>query len=238
MVTLFKKETFNGDKKHLVHFLSPYEKVFLKAVLPWVPSQVSTAHLTLMTILWSVGIVMAGYFSREDIRWLWAFNGCIVMQYITDMLDGEVGRKRNSGLIKWGFYMDHFLDYIFLCAIIIGYSFLLPPSYFFLTLLSLTFMAGFMVHAFIDFAITNNFKISCNEFGVSEMRCVLVLLNILLMIFGKALFIGLFPLFVLASFLGLSFLVYTSQKVYQHVDALQQAQEPTLEGGEYGTKIS
>ena len=104
------------------------------------------------------------------------------------MLDGEVGRSRNSGLIKWGFYMDHFLDYIFLCAIIIGYSFLLPSTYFFLTLLCLTFTAGFMVHAFMDFAITNNFKISCNQFGVSEMRWVLILFNILLMILGKGLF--------------------------------------------------
>jgi phosphatidylglycerophosphate synthase len=30
----------------------------------------------------------------------------IVFQYITDLLDGEIGRKRNTGLIKWGFYMD------------------------------------------------------------------------------------------------------------------------------------
>src|ERR1700679_2697039 len=103
------KQTFNGDKKHLVHFLVPYEKRFLKAALPLVPLQVSTAHLTLMTVLWSVGIVISGYLAQGDTRWLWASSACILMQYITDMLDGEVGRSRNTGLIKWGFYMDHFL---------------------------------------------------------------------------------------------------------------------------------
>jgi len=123
--------------------------------------------------------------------------------------------------------MDHFLDYIFLCAIIIGYSFLLPLAYHLLTLLCLTFAAGYMVHSFIDFSITNNFKISCDQFGVSEMRLLLVLSNILLMILGKALLVAVFPFIVLALFLGLCFLVHTSQKIYQHVDAMRQAQEET-----------
>ena len=228
ILTVYQKQTFNGDKKHLIHFLVPYEQKFLKAALPLVPAQVSTAHLTLMTILWSVGIVMAGYLSRGDIRWLWLFSGCILMQYITDMLDGEVGRNRHSGLIKWGFYMDHFLDFIFLCCIIIGYSFLLPASYYTLTLLCLTFSAGFMVHAFMDFSITHNFKISCNQFGVSEMRGVLVFFNILLIFLGKRLLIYTFPFFVAGAFLGLCFLVYSSQKVYQHIDAIHQGQGETL----------
>lgn len=223
-MTLTKNETFNGDKKHPIHFLVPYEKRFLKVVLPLVPLQVSTAHLTLMTILWSLGVVVAGYLSRGAIQWLWVFNGFILAQYITDMLDGEVGRSRNSGLIKWGFYMDHFLDYIFLCAIIIAYSFLLPPSYFFWALLCLTFMGGFMVHAFMDFSITNNFKISYNQFGVSEMRLALVLFNILLMFFGAKLLIEVFPFVVFSAFAGLCCLVYVSQKTYRHVDTFQQAQ--------------
>ena len=166
-------------------FWSLMRRNFLKAALPWVPQQVSTVHLTLMTIAWSVGVIIAGYLSQGDMRWLWLFNICIFMQYVTDMLDGQVGRSRNTGLIKWGFYMDHFLDYIFLSSIVMGYSFLLPSSYFFLTLLCLTFTAGFMVHTFMDFSITNNFKISCNQFGVSEMRWVLILFNILLMFLVK-----------------------------------------------------
>jgi phosphatidylglycerophosphate synthase len=223
-MTLLQKQSFNGDKKHLIHFLVPYEKMFLKAALPLVPSRVNTAHLTLMTVFWSLGTVIAGYLSKGDLQWLWLFSACILMQYITDMLDGEVGRARNNGLIKWGFYMDHFLDYIFLCSIIVGYSFLLPSSYLPLALLCLTFMGGFMVHAFMDFSITDNFKISCNQFGVSEMRFLLIFFNILLMIFGKELLIQVFPLVVIAAFIGLCSLVYTSQKIYKHIDTLQQAQ--------------
>jgi len=227
-MTVAPQQIFNGGQKHLVHFLVPYEQMFLKAALPWVPLWISTTHLTLMTIGWSIGIVVTGYFSNGNIQWLWLFNGFILLQYVTDMLDGEVGRVRQSGLVKWGFYMDHFLDYIFLCAIIAGYSFLLPETYNFLTLLFLSIMAGFMVHAFIDFSITNDFKISCSRFGVSEMRLLLILFNVSLIFFGKVLLVAVFPLVVLISFLGLLSLVYFSQKMYQHLDAKWQAQEEAV----------
>ena len=113
VTTLLKTNEFAGDKKELVHFLAPLEKKFIDAACAYIPLQIGTVHLTLMTILWSGGIVMAGYLARTDMRWLWLFSVCIFLQYVTDMLDGAVGRMRNTGLIKWGFYMDHFLDYIF-----------------------------------------------------------------------------------------------------------------------------
>ena len=222
VTTLPKGQEFAGDKKELVHFLVPYEKKFIDAVLPYIPPQISTVHLTLMTIFWSAGIVMAGYMARADMRWLWLFSGCIFLQYVTDMLDGAVGRWRNTGLVKWGFYMDHFLDYVFLSAIVIGYSFLLPPSYLLWSLFALAFSAGFMVHTLMDFAITNHFKISFSYFGVSEARMVLIIFNVLLIIFGKGLLIQIFPFLVGALFISLCATVYRSQRIYAHRDATQQ----------------
>ena len=222
VTTLPKIQEFAGDKKELVHFLVPYEKKFIDAVLPYIPSQISTVHLTLMTIFWSAGIVMAGYLAKADMRWLLLFSFFIFLQYITDMLDGAIGRKRNTGLIKWGFYMDHFLDYVFLSAIVIGYSFLLPPSYLLWSLFALAFSAGFMVHTLMDFAITNHFKISFSYFGVSEARLVLIIINVILIILGKELLIQVFPFFVGALFIGLCIAVYGAQKAYAHTDAAQQ----------------
>ncbi len=219
------KEEFAGDKKNLIHFLVPYEKKFLDWAVPHVPKPIGTAHLTLMTIIWSSVIVLSGYLAQEDIRWLGVFSFCIFAQYITDMLDGAVGRLRNTGLIKWGFYMDHFLDYVFLASIVVGYSFLLPPSYSLLTLLCLGFTAGFMVHTLMDFAITNNFKISCNYFGVSELRWTLIIFNTVLLFTGKNLLVQIFPFFVAVSFAALCILVYKSQKIYSHLDALKQGKE-------------
>lgn len=217
------QQEFRGQHKVLIHFLAPYEKKLLAALLPRVPAQVTTAHLTLMTLLWSAAIAVSGYLAQTDVRWLGLMSVCILLQYVTDMLDGAVGRARNTGLIKWGFYMDHFLDYIFLSSIVIGYAWLLPESYWMLALFCLMFCAGFMVHTVLDFSITNNFKISCGYFGVSEARISLVILNIFLMFSGVGILAWLFPPFVGMTGAALCIMVYRSQKVYSHLDAIGQA---------------
>lgn len=225
MNTTPARQTFAGDKKHLIHFLVPFERKLIAALLPVVPLQMGTAHLTLMTLIWSALIVVSGALAVRDIRWLWLFSACIFLQYVTDMLDGAVGRARNTGLIKWGFYMDHFLDYVFLSSIVIGYSFLLPSSYFFMTLVCLAVTAGFMVHVLMDFAITNNFKISVNYFGVSEMRMSLIFFNVALIILGKSLIAVVFPFFTAAAFIALCAMVYKSQAIYSHLDTIHQASQ-------------
>lgn len=209
---------FTGGQKHLDHFLRGYEKTLIRVFLPLVPSWMSTVHLTLLTFLWAALVVVFGRLGEGNIHWLWGSSACIFAQHITDMLDGEIGRERNTGLIKWGFYMDHFLDYVFLCAIIVGYSFLLPPSYFVLSLLCLVIFGAFMVHVLLDFAITGDFKISFNRFGVAELRYASILLNVALILAGKELFADIFPWIVLASCIALSVIVYKSQKDYGLID--------------------
>ena len=87
-----------------------------------VPVWLQTDHLTLLTLFWSPLAVIAGWLSSQNIFWLWLFSFSVLCQYITDMLDGAVGRHRNTGLITWGYYMDHFLDYIFMCSVFCGYG--------------------------------------------------------------------------------------------------------------------
>ncbi len=211
-------EHFTGDQKHLDHFLRGYEKKLIAIFLPLVPSWMGTAPLTLLTFLWAVLVVFFGWLAAGNIQWLWGFSACIFVQHVTDMLDGEVGRQRNEGLIKWGFYMDHFLDYVFTCAIIVGYSFLLPPTYLLLVLLCLAVSGGFMIHTLLDFSITGEFKISFSRVGVAEARCFLIVLNTALTIFGTGLFVAGFPFIVLFSCVALAVVVYKSQKTYASLD--------------------
>ncbi len=119
--------------------------------------------------------------------------------------------------------MDHFLDYVFLTSIVIGYSFMLPPSSLILALFCLAISAGFMVHVLMDFAITNNFKISFNYFGVSELRWLFIVFNTVMVFVGGQLLAQVFPFFVAGSFIALCVMVYRSQRVYSHIDALRQA---------------
>ncbi len=159
-----------------------------------------------------------GFLAKQNILWLGAFNLCIFLQYITDVLDGAVGRERNEGFFKWGYYMDHFLDYIFLCSVIIGYSFLLPASFGIYVFFCLMICGGVMVHFFLDFAITHQFKISYNRFGPTESRSFLILFNFILIFVGKELLIAIFPFAVGIFAVTLFQMVYQSQKLYGAMD--------------------
>lgn len=209
---------FKGDRKNLDHFMLDLERKIIAYLLPRVPAWLGTEQLTLMTLIWSAGVIAFGYLAANDIRWLIAFSACIALQHITDMLDGAVGRARNTGLIKWGFYADHFLDYTFVCAIVIGYSFLLPQHYHFLVLLCLSFAGGLMAHTFLDFAITNDYKISYYRIGVSELRCFVIVFNVACVILGKEILVRLFPYIVGGLLLALVMVVYRSQIGYRMMD--------------------
>ena len=211
-------ENFTGDQKHFDHFLRGYEQKLIAVFLPLVPSWMGTVSLTLLTLPWAALIVLFGRLAAGNIQWLWGFSACVFAQHVTDMLDGEVGRRRNTGMIKWGFYMDHFLDYIFTCATIAGYAFLLPSAYLPLVVLCLAASGGFMVHTLMDFSITGDFKISFNRVGVAEVRYFLIVLNTALIVFGVGLFAAVFPFIVLASCVALAAVVYKSQKTYALLD--------------------
>ena len=143
----------------------PLERRLAKFVLPRVPRWLETYHLTLLTPVWSILIVVFGYLAAKDLRWLWMVNLMIVFHYFTDHFDGKLGKFRNTGLRKWGFYMDHLFDYGFLCSILIGYSFLLPQRAIFNMMLVLCVFSAFMFHTFLMLAATEEFKVSFSVLG-------------------------------------------------------------------------
>lgn len=171
--------TFAGDKKVGTSLLGRYEKRLVQAWVGAIPNWLQTYHLTLLTLLWS-GLALAFFVlakRSENLHWLWAISIILILQYLTDLFDGAVGRHRQTGLIKWGFHMDHFLDYIFQSVLVIGYALLAPDglAHYFLGLIVLT--GGYMVNSFLCFAATNQFKISYFGIGPTELRLILILLN-------------------------------------------------------------
>src|SRR5437667_11496356 len=122
---VYGRQKFAGAWKTNSGLLVPLERRLVRVVLPRVPRWLETYHLTLLTPVWSILIVVFGYLAARDLRWLWMANLMIALHYFTDHFDGKLGKFRNTGLRKWGFYLDHLFDYGFLCSILIGYSFLL-----------------------------------------------------------------------------------------------------------------
>jgi len=206
------KEQFGGDKKVGKSILHKPERKLVGWLLPRVPKKIETYHLTLMTIPISVFIIIFSYLSIYDIRWLWGASLMIAFQWLTDSLDGTIGRKRNTGLIRWGYYMDHFLDYIFLAAVIIGYLFIIPEKYEFIKFFVFAIFVGFMINSYLSFAATNKFKISYLGIGPTEIRIIFIIINSLIILFGKTYLAGTLPYVLIFSFCGLCLVVYREQK--------------------------
>lgn len=177
---------FGGDKKIGKWAFANLERRMVTWLVPKVPSWLETYHLTMLTLVWSIGIVVASLLARESLHWLWPVSGFIALQYLSDVLDGAVGRHRDTGLIKWGFYMDHFLDFLFLASVIVGYSLALPhiDAYWFFGLLVVG--GALMVNSFLSFATTNEFQISTLGIGPTEIRLFFILANAAMIFFGTA----------------------------------------------------
>lgn len=203
---------FKGDVKTGQSLLHAPEQRLKNLLLPHVPRCVETYHLTLTTLLWSALIPWFSFLARANVNWLWAVSLMIVLQYVTDLLDGAIGRQRDTGLVKWGYYMDHFLDYLFLCALLFGYAILLPQSARAEMFFVMAMFGAFMVNSFLSFACTQEFRISYLGIGPTEVRLLFIVINCLLVAFGTGFFVRAIPYVVSVSTFGLFVTVYRTQR--------------------------
>ncbi|MEM7258889.1 MAG: CDP-alcohol phosphatidyltransferase family protein [Pseudomonadota bacterium] len=204
-----RQDDFAGDRKVGQSLLTPAETALKNWLVPKIPPAIETWHLTLTTVLWSAGVVLFGYLTASNRQWVWMISLMIILQYLTDLADGEVGRRRNTGLIKWGFYMDHFLDYLFLCCLVFAGYLMAPAGVqgWFLPLIII--MGGFMVNSFLCFAATNQFEIYQYGLGPTESRIGFILINAYIAVFGFGQFYWLVPLACAVSAVFL--IIYTWQ---------------------------
>lgn len=211
-------EPFRGNEKVGKSFLHGPEQRFITWATPRVPLWIQTYHLTLASIPISLLIVAFSFLAANDVHWLWAVSGLIALQWLTDSLDGAVGRARNTGLVRWGYYMDHLLDYFFLASVLIGYMILLPDKSKWIFFFVFALFAGFMVNAFLSMAASNRFRISYFGAGPTEIRLVFIFVNSLLALFGKTHLAFLLPFLIGLSFLAFVVVAYLEQRALWKTD--------------------
>ena len=212
------EEPFKGDQKHGTSVLMRWENAFRAKWVPRLPLWLETWHLTYLTLLWSGLILLSGWLAREALHWLWFTSAMVLAQYLSDLFDGAVGRHRNTGLIKWGYYMDHFLDYVFQSSIVIAYMLIAPEglSGYFVAILVLS--SAFMVSSFLSFAATNRFEIYFFGIGPTEIRVAIIALNTSIIFLGTSLWPVTVPLFTALLALGLIFMIFRTQKELWRID--------------------
>ena len=215
---MIETQEFAGADKTNNSFLSPLERRLAPLVIPRIPSWLETQHLTMLTLVWSLLILVFSALAARNLRWLWLVSLMIFLQWVTDHYDGKVGKYRNTGLVRWGYYMDHLLDYFFLCSILLGYAFILPERSRFQLLLMLALFAAFDFSTFLAFSATDKLKISYLKFGPTEFRLALIVVNALLIKFGTKHMIGGLKWVNAGAVVGLCVLIYTTQKRIWQLD--------------------
>lgn len=222
---MMAKDEFAGDKKEGVSILHHLEDRLKAALIPCVPRGIETYHLTLTTIVWSILVILFSWLATFNRQWMWGASGAIVAQYITDLLDGAIGRQRNTGLVKWGYYMDHFLDYVFLCAMLIGYSLLIPNHLKYVMFFVMAVVCGFMVNSFLQFAATNKFRIAYWGIGPTEMRLGFIVINTLIIYLNQSLYVRTVPYALGIATFGLFFTAFNTQRQLWSIDMQARARE-------------
>ncbi|PYS74657.1 MAG: hypothetical protein DMF69_01175 [Acidobacteria bacterium] len=215
---MIETQQFAGAAKTNTSFLTPLERRLAIRVLPRIPGWLQTYHLTMMTLVWSSMILLFSFMAAKDLRWLWMVNLMVFMQYVTDYYDGKVGKYRNTGLVRWGYYMDHLLDYLFLCSIIVGYSFILPEKSRYQILIMLAIFAGYEVSTFLAFAATDNLKISFLKLGPTEFRLAVIVINALLVEYGTRKMVTGLKYVNVGAAIVLAIIVYQTHKVLWEMD--------------------
>lgn len=219
---MIETQQFAGAAKINTSFLTPLERRLAPRVLPRIPSWLQTYHLTMMTLIWSAGILLFSYFAAKDLRWLWMVSVMIFMQYVTDHYDGKIGKYRNTGLVRWGYYMDHLLDYLFLCSVIIGYAFILPEKSRYQILIMLAIFAGYEVSTFLGFAATDRLKISFLKLGPTEFRLALIVINALLVTYGTRKMVNGLKYVNIGAAVVLAVIVYRTHRMVWEMDMTEK----------------
>jgi phosphatidylglycerophosphate synthase len=183
-----------------------------------VPPFIETNHLTLFSLPLAITMLVSSWLAKTSFNWLALNSFLIALQYLSDALDGEVGRQRNTGLIRWGFYMDHFLDLIFATSVFIGYAIIFPQDAFLLFCIALM-IAAFFAHGAFVAVLTGKYDVTgFYRIGWPEIWLSLIGLNTYIMIFQPAEITTLFMVIFATLVFGLTADVYQAQKKFWRVD--------------------
>jgi len=157
--------------------LGPLERPALQWLAPRMPAWVTPDVLTTIGVVGSVIIFLGYWLSGSSVWWLMAVNLGFVINWFGDSLDGTLARFRKIERPKFGFYIDHTVDAVseFLTIIGIGMSPFMRLDIAAFALIGYLLMS---VHVYVRTATDGVFKISYGTVGPTELRAIIMLVNV------------------------------------------------------------
>ena len=154
-----------------------------KRVLTWIakrlPRWILPDDLTALGVAAAIGICIAYVATNADHVWLWVASALLVVHWLGDSLDGTLARVRGIERPRYGYYLDHLVDAIATACIGIGLG--LSP-FMLLSTGALIVVAYLMlsINVYLESYALGKFSIGYGRFGPTEVRLVLIALNVAL----------------------------------------------------------
>jgi phosphatidylglycerophosphate synthase len=169
--------TYREAAREMNGWTARAEKRLLARLAAVLPDGVSPDHLTILGL---VGMVVAGAayaLSGRNPLVLHVANLGLIVNWFGDSLDGTLARHRAKLRPRYGFYVDHVIDAFGATAVLGG----LAAS----GLMSPVLAAGVLVtylllsvHLYLQAHVLGRFRMSWGKVGGTELRIVLMLLNL------------------------------------------------------------
>ncbi len=221
-----KERRFNEAERAQVSLLAPLEKRCLVWMARRTPGFVNPDHLTALGLVAMLGAGVGYWMASWTRTGLVVVIVCLFLNWLGDSLDGTLARVRNRQRPKYGFYVDHAVDMLGTCFLLVGLalSTYMNP-WIALGLLIVYFMLS--IEVYLAAYTLGTFHLSFWKFSPTELRLLLIAGNIALIIRGPmARFNGIsFQLFDAGGLIGLagmSLMLITA--VTRHTVALYRAE--------------
>lgn len=168
-------------------FLRPLERRALEWFATRMPAWVTPDHLTTLGILASLLIAVSLVLTNFSPNFLWLASLGVVLNWFGDSLDGTLARHRKIERSNYGFYIDHAVDSVdeVLVFLALGLS-----PYVRMELAGLALVAYLLmsIQVFLYSQVKGVFQISFARIGPTEIRCVMILANMLVFYVGNPVF--------------------------------------------------
>lgn len=201
-------QEFKSATRTQASLLSRAEKKALVWMAERMPAWIGSDHLTVLSLLAMIGCGAAYWAAGHDIRWLWAVNLGLVLNWAGDSLDGTVARVRNRQRPRYGFYVDHLIDCIGSAAMLLGLGY----SGFMGLREAVALLIVYLMLSIESYLATytlGHFQLSHFGFSPTELRVLLVIGNIALFYRTHAtLFGSTYRLFDVGAWCGLAGMVF------------------------------
>jgi len=172
--------SFHHAKREQNGMLASAEHHALQWMAARLPSWIHSDHLTSLGLLAMLAAGAAYACSRSNNLFLHAVNGCLLLNWVGDSLDGTLARYRNRQRPRYGFYVDHILDTFSMSFLFGG---LALSGYMSPQVVAFVLIAYFMlcINVYLATYTLGTFRISFGRFSPTELRVLLGIGNLALL---------------------------------------------------------